>query len=291
MKITFNDIYKRASLQEPKVCNVVNPETDSVFEGLKHAEESGYIKLRLYGNRERIEEIEKKYDLKISSIIHCSTAVEAAVSAVKDIRRGEGDLLMKGDIATADLMRPILDKERGLRTGNVLSHVAVCETPAYPRLLFAADGGINISPDLDTKRVIAHSTVTFAEKVLGRKPLIAFAAVVEKVNEKIPATGDAAKLAAEFTEKGYTAEGPMALDVIFSQEAAGKKGIHSRVSGKAEVIIFPEITPANFMIKQMIFLEKAKVGGLILNASVPVIVLSRSDNAETKLNSIVLSLL
>ncbi|BFN36742.1 phosphate acyltransferase [Fidelibacter multiformis] len=287
----FTDLYERVSAREPKNCNVVNPEADSVFEGLKQAVDKGLIRLRLFGNRTLIEEKAEKHELKVSSVYHAPSPVEAAAAAVADIREGGGDLIMKGDIPTADFMKPLLDKEKGLRTGKVLSHVAVCDTPAYPRILFAADGGINIAPDLETKREITEGTVAFAEKVLGRKPRIAFAAVIEKVNPKIPATGDAFVLAREYTERGYSAEGPIALDVILSEDAARKKGIQSQISGKVDVIIFPEITPANFMIKQMIFLEQAKAGGLILNASVPVIVLSRSDTAETKLNSIVLSLL
>ncbi|MGC9512053.1 MAG: phosphate acyltransferase [Fidelibacterota bacterium] len=287
----FTDLYERVSAREPKNCNVVNPEADSVFEGLKQAVDKGLIRLRLFGNRTLIEEKAEKHELQVSSVYHAPSPVEAAAAAVADIREGGGDLIMKGDIPTADFMKPLLDKENGLRTGKVLSHVAVCDTPAYPRLLFAADGGINIAPDLETKREITEGTVAFAEKVLGRKPRIAFAAVIEKVNPKIPATGDAFELAREYTERGYSAEGPIALDVILSEDAARKKGIQSQISGKVDVIIFPEITPANFMIKQMIFLEQAKAGGLILNASVPVIVLSRSDTAETKLNSIVLSLL
>ncbi|MCD6233687.1 MAG: phosphate butyryltransferase [Candidatus Marinimicrobia bacterium] len=287
----FNDLYQRVSTREPKNCNVVNPEADSVFEGLKQAVEQGFIRLRLFGNRALIEKKSEQHKLEVSAVYHSLSPVEAAAAAVEDIRRGGGDLIMKGDIPTADFMKPLLDKEKGLRIGKVLSHVAVCDTPAYPRLLFAADGGINIAPDLETKREITASTVAYAEKVLGRKPRIAFAAVIEKVNPKIPATGDAFELAREYTEKGYLAEGPIALDVILSENAARKKGIQSQISGKVDVIIFPDITPANFMIKQMIFLEKAKAGGLILNASVPVIVLSRSDTAETKLNSIVLSLL
>ncbi|HAE86987.1 TPA: phosphate butyryltransferase [Candidatus Marinimicrobia bacterium] len=287
----FIDLYERVSACEPKNCNVVNPEADSVFEGLRQAADQGLIRLRLFGNRALIEEKAEQHQLKISAVYHAPSPVEAAVAAIADIREGGGDLIMKGDIPTADFMKPLLDKEKGLRTGKVLSHVAVCDTPAYPQLLFAADGGINIAPDLDTKREITEGTVAFAEKILGRKPRIAFAAVIEKVNPKIPATGDAFELAREYTERGYPAEGPMALDVILSEDAARKKGIQSQISGKVDVIIFPEITPANFMIKQMIFLEQAKAGGLILNASVPVIVLSRSDTAETKLNSIVLSLL
>ncbi|HDT11530.1 MAG TPA: phosphate butyryltransferase [bacterium] len=287
----FKDLYKRVSTIEPKQLNVVNPEAESVFLGLKEAVNKGYVNLRLFGKRELIEKQSEKIGLKPSFVYDCMTAVDAAKAAVTDIRQGKGELLMKGDIPTADFLRPILDREEGLRKGSILSHVAVCDTPNYPRLLFIADGGINIAPDLETKKIITESTVEFAEKVLGEKPKIAFAAVIEKVNEKIPSTVDAAILAETFRNKGYIAEGPISMDILLSPEAAEKKGFISEVSGRTDVIIFPDITPGNFMIKQMILLENAIVGGLVLNASVPIIVLSRSDTAETKLNSILLSLL
>ena len=287
----FKDLYERVSTIEPKQLNVVNPEAESVFLGLKEAVNKGYVNLRLFGKRELIENQSEKIGLKPSFVYDCMTAVDAAKAAVIDIRQGKGELLMKGDIPTADFLRPVLDREEGLRKGSILSHVAVCDTPNYPRLLFAADGGINIAPDLETKKIITESTVEFAEKVLGEKPKIAFAAVIEKVNKKIPSTVDAAILAETFRNKEYIAEGPISMDILLSAEAAEKKGFKSEVSGQTDVIIFPDITPGNFMIKQMILLENAIVGGLVLNAAVPIIVLSRSDTAETKLNSILLSLL
>jgi len=287
----FKDLYERVSTIEPKKLNVVNPEAESVYQGLKEAVNHGYVNLRLFGKREVIEKQAVKIGLEPSFICDCRTAQEAAEAAVKDIRQGYGELLMKGDIPTADFLKPVLSREEGLRKGSILSHVAVSDTPNYPRLLFVADGGINIAPDLETKKVITESTIAFAEKVLGEKPKIAFAAVIEKVNEKIPSTVDAAALASEFRKKGYIAEGPISMDILLSREAADKKGFKSEISGQTDVIIFPDITPCNFMIKQMILLENAIVGGLVLNAAVPIIVLSRSDRAETKLNSILLSLL
>ncbi len=287
----FNDLYEKVSTIEPKQLNVVNPEEKSVFLGLKEAAKKGYVNLRLFGKRDLIENACLSIGLKPSYIHDCRTPAEAAKEAVKDIRMGNGELLMKGDIHTADFLRPVLDREEGLRKGSILSHVAVCDTPNYSRLLFVSDGGINIAPDLETKKVIAGSAVEFAEKILGEKPKIAFAAVIEKINEKIPSTVDASVLADMFRKKGYIAEGPISMDILLSPEAARKKGFKSDVSGNADVIIFPDITPCNFMIKQMILLENAIVGGLVLNAAVPIIVLSRSDTAETKLNSILLSLL
>ncbi|MDD3807362.1 MAG: phosphate acyltransferase [Candidatus Marinimicrobia bacterium] len=287
----FKDLYQQIVSQKPKRCHVVYPEKDSVFEGLQKAVERNFITVQLFGREDLLKKKMEHYGLTEGTLYPCSSPLEAAKAAVENIRKGGGDLLMKGDISTAEFMKPILDKKNGLRTGEILSHVAVCETPAYPKLLFVADGGIHITPNKETKREIAKATVAYAQKVLSKKPIIAFAAVIEKVNPKIPATGDAFDLAKEFHERGYLAEGPLALDVILSSEAAQKKGISSQVSGKTDVIILPEMTTANFMVKQMIYLEKAKVGGVILNASVPIIVLSRSDSAETKLNSIVLSLL
>lgn len=287
----FKDLYEKVSMIEPKQLNVVNPEAESVFWGLKEAVNQGYVNLRLFGKQELIEKQSERIGLKGSFICDCRTPVDAAKEAVKDIRHGNGELLMKGDIPTADFLRPVIDRDDGLRKGSILSHVAVCDTPNYPRLLFVADGGINIAPDLETKKVITESTIEFAEKVLGEKPKIAFAAVIEKINEKIPSTVDASILAEIFRNKGYIAEGPISMDILLSPEAARKKGFKSDISGGTDVIIFPEITPCNFMIKQMILLENAIVGGLVLNAAVPIVVLSRSDTAETKLNSILLSLL
>ncbi len=198
---------------------------------------------------------------------------------------------MKGDISTAAFLSPVLNREKGLRKGDTLSHIAVGDSPGYHKLLFLTDGAINIVPDIDKKRAIANNAVELAEKLLKRKPKIAFAAVIEKLNTKMPETIEARQLAEEFTEKGYEAEGPMALDVILNAEAAKKKGIDSKISGDVDIIVFHEITVGNYMLKAMIELQSAPVGGLVLGAQVPLILLSRSDRPSEKLNSIVLSLI
>ncbi|HDR05136.1 MAG TPA: phosphate butyryltransferase, partial [Candidatus Marinimicrobia bacterium] len=215
----------------------------------------------------------------------------AARMAVADIRSNRGDLLMKGDISTAGLLKPVLDRQHGLRKGDILSHIAVMEHKALPRLLFITDGGINISINLEQRRAITHNAIDFAQKVLLRKPVIGMTALIEQVNEKIPETGESKIIAEELTANGFLADGPIAPDVLFSPVAAHKKGVSDHISGKADIFVAPNISVANFMIKILIELDNAEVGGIILGAKVPIILLSRSDVAKTKLNSIILGLL
>ncbi len=287
----FVDLYERINIEEPRRLNVVNPRSDSVLDAVRQAAEKGYVIPVLFGDEKMISEKLEKNPLPGAEIIHAQDEAAAAELAVKDVRAGHGHLLMKGDIPTASFMKPVLNRDYGLRTGSVLSHIAVADTDFVGRLIFIADGGITIRPDLDVKRAIAANTAVFAEQLLGKKPVMAFAAAIEVINEKMPETGEARILAEEYANRGYIAEGPVAFDVIFSQTAAAKKGIESRISERTDVIIMPDMTTANFMVKQLIFFSKAAVGGIIAGASVPLILLSRSDSAETKLNSIILGLL
>jgi len=287
----YKDIYERINLKDPKSVNVVFPNSPSIFEALAEAGNKGYIIPRLFGVVENMKKLAADSGLKKAEFIEAETAEDAIWAAIADAREGKGDALMKGDISTAAYLSPVLDREKGLRKGGVLSHIAVGDSPGYHKLLFLTDGAINIVPDLDKKRAITDNAIELAERVLKRKPKIAFAAVVEKLNPKIPETLEARQLAEEYTAKGYEAEGPMALDVILNAEAAKKKGIDSKISGDVDIIVFHEITVGNYMLKSMIELQKAPVGGLVMGAQIPLILLSRSDRPSEKLNSIVLSLI
>lgn len=286
----YADIYERINLSEPRTLNVVFPNSRPVFDALAQADEKKYIQARLYGIPARIKELAEAASLKEYKIIPSSTADEAVWKAIADIRAGLGDCLMKSDIPTASFLGPVLNREKGLRKGELLSHTAVCDTPNYHKLLFLTDGAINIELNTAKKEAIAVNGIELCERILQRKPRVAFAAIIEKLNPKIPSTLEAGELAEIFSKRGYEAEGPMALDVILNAEAAEKKGISSQISGDVDLIVCPHITVCNFMLKQMIELEHAAVGGLIMGAQVPLILLSRSDRASEKLNSIVLSL-
>ena len=287
----FSDLYDKVKQQSPKQLNVINPLSDSVFQALKGAADKGYIHPNLFGNKNIIKEKVAEFKIPNVNIYAANDPNEAAQLAVKDISEGKGQLLMKGDISTSGFMKPVLNKEWGLRKGQILSHIAVASGDFYHKLLFVADGGINIDLNYETRKAITQNTVEFAEYVLGTKPTIAFAAVIEDLNEKLPETIDARALALDYQDKGYLAEGPIAFDVIFSKNAAMKKGIESKISENTDLILFPNMSSANFAIKQMIFFNSAHIGGIIAGATVPLILLSRSDSAETKLNSILLALL
>ncbi len=287
----YSDIYKRINVEQSKTLNVVFPNSPSIFQALAAADKEGFIKARLYGHVETMKALADESGLRSAEYIECKDPEKAVWSAIADVRKGCGDALMKGDISTAEYLSPVLDHEKGLRKGATLSHVAVCDSPGYHKLLFLTDGALNIKPDLDKKRAITKNVIELAEKVLQEKPKVAFAAVVEKLNPRMPETIEARTLAEEFSEKGYLAEGPIAIDVILNKEAALKKNIDSKISGDVDVIVFPEITVCNFLLKSMIELQHAPVGGIIMGAKVPLILLSRSDRPSEKLNSIVLSLI
>lgn len=286
----YADIYKLINVEKPKTINVVFPNSKPVYEALKVATDKGYIKTRLYGIIDNINKFSNETSLNNFVIIKSDSPDEAIKNAIQDIRDGKGDVLMKGDIATASFLSPVLKRDTGLRKGELLSHVAVCDTPGYHKVLFVTDGAININLDIDKRRAIANNAIEFVNKIVKPPIKIAFSAIIEKLNEKIPETIETDKLAKEFTKKGYLAEGPIALDVIYSSLAAKKKKIDSKISGDVDLIIGPNITTANFLLKHMLYIDEADVGGIVMGAKVPLVLLSRSDNSRAKLNSIVLSL-
>ncbi len=286
----YADIYKLINVEKPKTINVVFPNSKPIYEALKVATDKGLIKSRLYGIVENINKYTKETSLNNFTIIKSDSPDEAIKNAIKDIRDGKGDVLMKGNIATASFLSPVLKRDTGLRKGELLSHIAVCDTPGYHKILFVTDGAINIDLDIDKRRALADNAIEFVKRIIKPPIKIAFAAIIEKLNEKIPETIEARILAEEFTKKGYLAEGPIALDVIYSSLAAKKKHIDSKISGDVDLMIGPNITTSNFLLKHMIHIDKADVGGIVMGAKVPLVLLSRADDSRSKLNSIALSL-
>ena len=294
---TFEEIYEAVqNLGQKKTISVAMAEDFSVLEAVKVAEEKGVSKFLLVGDQEKTKKIASQvgYDVKDEDIIPAYNDEEIASKSVELIREGKAEILMKGHISTPILMKAVLNKETGLRTGNVLSHVAVVEVSAYPRLILLSDGGINIIPDLEAKKLILDNMITVAYRLGIVKPNIAALCPIEKVNPKIQETVDATELQkmAENGEFGNVIlEGPIAMDVALSAKAAERKGIKSRIAGKTDAFLVPNITSGNAVIKVLMLLANAKVGGLVIGAKVPIILLSRSDKPEEKLNSIALSIL
>ncbi len=218
--------------------------------------------------------------------------VIAAIEAVEAVASGKADLLMKGDIDTAQLLSIILNKDYGLRTDKLLSHVAVVETPFYNRLMLCSDGGINIKLNEETVPAIVENALSLASSLDIQQPNVAFLSLVETITPKLPSTKLWDKMTKKYkSDERLIAEGPLALDVALSTRAAEKKAIKSNVSGKADIFIGPTITSTNMMVKALMIVGGAKGGGLILGAKCPIVLLSRSDSRRTKMNSISLGLL
>jgi len=288
-----------ATVQEnkrKKTISIAMADDSSVLKAIKAIDEKGIAHAVLVGDSERIKAIAEEVDYHITNdmIVHANDKSEIAFKAVEQIRSGRANILMKGHISTPILMKAVLDRETGLRKGNVLSHVAVAEIPTYPKMLITSDGGINIAPDMEAKKAILENMVDVCRKLRIDQPKICALCPIEKINPKIQETVDAAELQrlAEAGEFGdIILEGPMAMDVALSAEAARKKGLDSRIAGDTDAILVPNITSGNAIIKILMYLANAKVGGLVVGAKVPIILLSRSDKPEEKFNSMILAIL
>lgn len=293
----FDEIYEAAKgVKRKKTISVAMADDFSVLSAIKEISERGIADALLVGDSKKIKEISEQvgYQVRGESIIHAKEQEEIATRSVELVNSHQADILMKGHISTPVLMKAVLDKEKGLRTGEILSHVAVAEVQTYHKLILLSDGGINILPDLETKKSIVRNIVYVANRLQINVPKIAALCPIEKVNPKIQETVDAAELQdmAESGEFGnIILEGPIATDVALSAEAAKRKGINSRIAGDSDAFLVPNLTTGNAFIKVLMFLANAKVGGIVIGAKVPIVLLSRADKPTEKLNSIALSIL
>ncbi len=249
----------------------------------------------LVGDEGEIRAIAEKLNISLEDyeIVHEADKVEACRKAVKLVRDKEADVVMKGIVDTSVILKAVLDKEIGLRMSPVLSHVAVFEVPGFDRLFYLSDAAMNIAPDLETKKHILRNTVQVAHALGNENPIAACLCAVEKVNPKMQATLDAAALVEANRNgeiEGCTVIGPLALDNAISVEAAHHKGITDPNAGHADILLVPAIEVGNVFYKSMVFMARAKNAGVIVGAKAPVVLTSRADSDETKLNSIALAL-
>lgn len=292
----FDDIIVMAKNKGPKVLSVAVAEDKEVLTAVSKAYEEGIVKAYLVGNKEKIEEEAAKINLDLSKfeIIDEKDSVQACRTAVQLVSSGKADVLMKGLIDTAVIMKAVLDKEIGLRTGKLISHVAVFSVPTYHKILIITDAAMNIAPDLEQKKKIVKNAVEFTHSLGIEEPKVAVVCAREKVSEKMEATVHAKEI--EDANKrgditGCIVGGPLALDNALSKEAAKHKGIESPVAGDADIIAVPNIESGNVLYKSLIFLANADNAGLIVGTKAPIVLTSRADSAKAKLNSIALGVL
>ncbi|MEJ9113660.1 phosphate butyryltransferase [Bacillus paramobilis] len=285
----------QAAGQPKKTVAVAVAEDHEVIEAVAKAITLQLAQFRLYGNQEKIMGMLQEHGLQTSEhieVIATASSAEAAELSVKAVRNGEADVLMKGNIPTANILKAVLNKEWGLRKGSVLSHVAAFEVPNYDRLIFVTDAAMNIAPDVTQKAAIIQNTVEVARAIGIDLPKVAPIAAVEVVNPAMQATIDAAMLT-QMNRRGQIknciVDGPLALDNAVSQIAAEHKGIVSDVAGKADILLVPMIEAGNVLYKSLVYFADAKVGAMIAGAKAPIVLTSRADSAETKVYSLALA--
>lgn len=248
----------------------------------------------LIGNKNEISQIatECGYDLMDYTIIDEENVEESTRIAVQMVSSGNADFLMKGKVGTSTLLKSVLNKEWGLRTGNLLSHFALFEVETYHKLIALTDVAMNIAPNLQDKIAIVNNAVACLNKLGVKIPKVAVLGAVEMVNESMQATMDAAllsKMNQRDQIKNCIVDGPLAFDNAISLESAIQKGIKSEVSGDTDLLIMPNIEVGNVLYKTLIFFARAKVASVILGASAPIVLTSRSDSAQAKYDSIILA--
>jgi phosphotransacetylase len=265
----------------------VYPCSHDALAGALEARDAGLIKPVLIGPAAEIRKIAAagKMDLGDSRIEDISDPIACARHATALAQDAQARVLMKGSLHTDELMSVLVSRAAGMRTARRISHVFVMDVPAHNRLLLVTDAAINIAPDLKVKADIVRNAIDLAHAIGVDQPKVALLSAVETVNPAIPSTVDAAALRAmaqrgEIT--GGILDGPLAFDNAISAQAAHIKGIVSPVSGAADILVVPALEAGNILYKSLVYLSDALAAGVVMGASVPVILTSRADSPASR---------
>lgn len=291
---TFDEVISKVKSQSMKKVAVAVAQDEPVLEAIRDAKKNGIADAILVGDKDEIIKIAETIGMNIDEyeIIDEKDVNKASIETVKLVSSGKADMMMKGLVDTATFLRAVLNKEVGLRTGKQMSHIAIFEVPGFDRLLFVTDAAFNMYPELKEKIDIIKNAVQVAHALENSMPKVAPICAVEVVNPSMPATLDAANLS-KMNErgqiKGCIIDGPLALDNALSKEAAAHKKISGPVAGEADILLMANIEAGNAVYKCLTYTTESKNGGLLMGAAAPVIVTSRADSPETKMNSIALA--
>jgi phosphate butyryltransferase len=292
----FNELLKKASEQPIKKVAVAVAEDKPVLEAVKDAKEKGIANAVLVGNVDKIKAIAEEINMDLSKfeLVDVKDMKKAALKAVELVSTGKADMVMKGLVDTANFLRAVLNKEVGLRTGKLMSHVAVFEIPKFDRLIFLTDVAFNMYPELKDKVDIITNAVSVAHAIGIEMPKVAPICAVEVINPAMQPTLDAAalsKMSDRGQIKGCIVDGPLALDNALSEQAAAHKKVTGPVAGKADILLLPNIDSGNIMYKTLTYASDSKNGGILVGTAAPVVLTSRNDSHETKMNSIAMAAL
>jgi len=259
-----------------------------------NAAKQNIIRPVLVGDKEKTAGMAEILNLDISKyeFIEASSPLEAVKASVKMVHDGKADVLMKGKVGTSDMLKHVLNKEYGLRTGKLLSHFAYFEVETYHKLIAVTDVAMNIAPNLTEKIAILNNSVRVLNNLGIEKPKVAVLGAIEKVNTEMSATLDAALLS-KMNQRDQIlnciVDGPLAFDNAISFESARYKEIKSEVAGDTDLLFMPDIEVGNVLYKTLVFFAKAKVASMIVGASAPIVLTSRSDSEQAKFDSILLA--
>ena len=295
MITSFAELISKVKECEKKKVSVAVAQDDAVLEAVAAARDQGIADAVLVGDQAKIEAIAASIGVDLSGfeIIDEPDMQQAALKAVQLAHDGVVDMYMKGLVDTKGFLKSVLNKEVGLRTGKPLSHVAVFEIEGVEQMLFLTDVAFVPYPTLEDKAHIIENTVEVAHACGLECPKVAPLAAVEVVNPKMPATVDAAELTKMNQEgklPGCIVDGPLSMDLAIDPEAARHKGATGRrIVGDADILLFPDIHAGNLVYKTLVHTAKVQNGCILTGTKVPVILTSRSDSFQTKVNSIALA--
>lgn len=291
----FDELLTKLKAAKRGTAIIAAAQTPSVLDAAILAKDQGIAESILVGDREEIlrllGEMAPHHKGSFEIIDTGSDPILAGKTAVELAREGKGDLILKGKTETSTILRAVLDKEKGLRTSEVISDVLAYEHPDGLKLM--TDGGINLLPDLSEKIAIVKNAVQVAHSLGNPDPKVALISAVEAVNPKMQSTIDAA-LIAKMNErgqiKGCTIEGPLAFDNAVDLAAAKLKNLSGPVVGMADIMVVPNIEAGNIYGKMLTYYCKYRVAHVVMGTKVPILIPSRADDGETKMLCMALGL-
>jgi len=286
----YEQLLERCRNLEAIPTAVAHPCEASALAGAMEAAGEGLIRPILVGPAERIKDVASKAQVALGDveIVDTPHSHESATQAVQLVHTGRAELLMKGSLHTDELIGAVVSRAGGLRTGRRISHVFIMDVPTYHKVLIVTDAAINIAPTLEDKVDICQNAIDLSNLIGAECPKVAILAAVESVTSKMPATIDAAalcKMAERGQITGAILDGPLAFDNAISKDAALTKGIHSEVAGDPDILLAPDLEAGNILAKQLSFLANADSAGLVLGATVPIILTSRADSVRSRIAS------
>lgn len=292
----IDDIIKSAKARGPKTVAVACCQDREVIIAIENARKENIVNAILIGDIKKTKEIanELKISLDNYELLNIEDLSQACLKAVELVSTGKAQMVMKGLVDTSIILKAVLNKEIGLRTGNILSHVGVFDIQGYDRLFFITDAAMNLAPNVNEKKQIIENACSVAKSLDIENPKVALICAKEKVNPKMKDTVEAKELEDMYLKgeiTGCIVGGPFALDNAISEEAAKHKGINHPVAGKADILVVPDIEAGNVLYKAITYFAKCENAGIIVGAKAPIILTSRADSDKTKLNSIALGVL